>query len=157
MTKKFQLKDLFDSYAQFCKAVPGADTSADLDSLQGAAVTARKRIVSMVGNAVFNDIVGLGEDADFFKDMLRSAVANLTLANQLIFDAVARRKGGVDLYKYGRHAPFLYGELLQCDGLAHFRAGSRTLRHVFLPGAKTCFGRLEKDQLLQALGEMQGG
>lgn len=100
MTKKFQLKDLFDSYAQFCKAVPGADTSADLDSLQGAAVTARKRIVSMVGNAVFNDIVGLGEYADFLKDMLRSAVANLTLDNQLIFDAVNRRKGGVDLYKY---------------------------------------------------------
>ena len=36
MNKKFQLNNLFTSYAQFCNCAPGADTSADFDSLQGS-------------------------------------------------------------------------------------------------------------------------
>ena len=55
MNKKFQLNNLFSSYAQFCNCAPGADTSADFDSLQGSAVAARKRIVAIIGNNTFSD------------------------------------------------------------------------------------------------------
>lgn len=88
MNKKFQLNNLFTSYAQFCNCAPGADTSADFDSLQGSAVAARKRIV------------GIEEEESGIKDFLRAAMANLTLATQIIFDAVNRRKNDINLYKY---------------------------------------------------------
>lgn len=100
MKKNFQLANLFDSYAQFCQAAPGADTSADFDSLQGSAVTSRKRIVAIIGAKTFDDIVALNSDADWLKDILRSAVANLTLATQIVFDTVNRRKADINVYKY---------------------------------------------------------
>lgn len=100
MKKIFLLKDLFGSYAQFCKCAPGADTSADLDSLQGSATSARKRIVAIIGKQTFGDIMAISSDDDALKSFLRSAVANLTLATQLIFDAVNRRKNDVNVYKY---------------------------------------------------------
>jgi hypothetical protein len=88
MNKKFQLNQLFTSYAQFCNCAPGADTSADFDSLQGSAVAARKRIVAIIGNNTFSDIVSIEEEESGIKDFLRAAMANLTLATQIIFDAV---------------------------------------------------------------------
>lgn len=100
MNKKFQLKDLFSSYAQFCNSAPGADTSADFDSLRGSAVAARKRIVAIIGRNTFFDIVAIGDEDSCLKDFLRAAMANLTLATQIIFDAVNRRKNDVNLYKY---------------------------------------------------------
>ena len=100
MNKKFQLNQLFASYAQFCNCVPGADTSADFDSLQGSAVAARKRIVAIIGNNTFSDIVSIEEEESGIKDFLRAAMANLTLATQIIFDAVNRRKNDINLYKY---------------------------------------------------------
>lgn len=100
MKKKFELNDLFDSYAQFCKAAPGADTSADLESLQGSATSARKRIVAIISTKVFDDILALESKDDCLKDFLRSAMANLTLATQIIFDTINRRKADVNVYKY---------------------------------------------------------
>ena len=100
MKKKFQLSELFGTYAQFCKAAPGADTSADFDSLQGSAVTARKRIVAIIGSNTFDDIVAIEGDDDFLKDTLRIAMANITLATQIVFDAVNRRKNDINVYKY---------------------------------------------------------
>lgn len=100
MNKKFQLNNLFTSYAQFCNCAPGVDTSADFDSLQGSAVAARKRIVAIIGNNTFSDIVSIEEEESGIKDFLRAAMANLTLATQIIFDAVNRRKNDINLYKY---------------------------------------------------------
>lgn len=100
MNKKFQLNNLFTSYAQFCNCAPGADTSSDFDSLQGSAVAARKRIVAIIGNNTFSDIVSIEEEESGIKDFLRAAMANLTLATQIIFDAVNRRKNDINLYKY---------------------------------------------------------
>lgn len=100
MKKNFQLANLFGSYAQFCEAAPGADTSAGFNSLQGSAITARKRIVAIIGDKTFDDIVALGDDADWLKDILRSAMANLTLATQIVFDTINRRKADINVYKY---------------------------------------------------------
>ena len=100
MKKKFQLNQLFSSYAQFCNCAPGADTSSDFDSLQGSAVAARKRVVAIIGGNTFTDIVAIQEEESCIKDFLRTAMANLTLATQIIFDAVNRRKNDINLYKY---------------------------------------------------------
>ena len=100
MNKKFQLNQLFSSYAQFCNCAPGADISADFDSLQGSAVAARKRVVAIIGGNTFTDIVAIQEEESCIKDFLRTAMANLTLATQIIFDAVNRRKNDINLYKY---------------------------------------------------------
>ena len=91
MKKKFLLTDLFDTYAQFCHCAPGADTSSDFDSLQGSAVAARKRIVTIIGEEVFALIVTM-DNEDVVKSFLQTAMANLTLATQIAFDAVNRRK-----------------------------------------------------------------
>ena len=99
MKKKFLLSDLFNTYAQFCQCAPGADTSADFDSLQGSAVAARKRIVTIIGEEVFALIVTMGNE-DVVKSFLQTAMANLTLATQIAFDAVNRRKNDVNVYKY---------------------------------------------------------
>ena len=100
MKKKFQLNQLFSSYAQFCNCAPGADTSSDFDSLQGSAVVASKRVVAIIGGSTFSDIVAIQEEESCIKDFLRTAMANLTLATQIIFDAVNRRKNDINLYKY---------------------------------------------------------
>lgn len=99
MKKKFLLTDLFDTYAQFCHCAPGADTSSDFDSLQGSAVAARKRIVTIIGEEVFALIVTM-DNEDVVKSFLQTAMANLTLATQIAFDAVNRRKNDVNVYKY---------------------------------------------------------
>lgn len=99
MKKKFLLSDLFDSYAQFCQCAPGADTSSDFDSLQGSAVAARKRIVTIIGEEVFALTTTMGNE-DVVKSFLQTAMANLTLATQIAFDAVNRRKNDVNVYKY---------------------------------------------------------
>lgn len=99
MKKKFLLTDLFDTYAQFCHCAPGADTSSDFDSLQGSAVAARKRIVTIIGEEVFALIVAM-DNEDVVKSFLQTAMANLTLATQIAFDAVNRRKNEVNVYKY---------------------------------------------------------
>lgn len=99
MKKKFQLSELFSSYAQFCQCAPGADTCADFDSLQGSATAARKRIVAIIGENVFDILLTLDGD-NATKYCLQAAMANLTLATQIAFDAVNRRKNDVSVYKY---------------------------------------------------------
>ena len=69
-------------------------------ALRGSAVAARKRIVAIIGNNTFSDIVNIEEEESGIKDFLRAAMANLTLATQIIFDAVNRRKNDINLYKY---------------------------------------------------------
>ena len=54
--------------------------------------------ISVAFPEVFNAIVGNPDDA--LIEALRSAIANMTMASQLIFDSIKRRKNQVDVYKY---------------------------------------------------------
>ena len=92
------LSDLFDSLASFTEYAPGLETSNSLDDLLSSARTSRKRVESVISPSVYAAIV-TSED-DNLLDALRSAVANMTLSVQLVFDAVNRRKADVDVYKY---------------------------------------------------------
>lgn len=92
------LTDLFSDLSTFTEYAQGVETSNSLDDLQASGRTAKKRVEGIISQPVYTGIVN-GED-DTLKDALRSAVANMTLSVQLVFDAVNRRKAGTDVYKY---------------------------------------------------------
>lgn len=92
------LTDLFSDLSTFTEYAQGVETSNSLDDLQASGRTAKKRVEGIISQPVYSAIV-TGED-ETLKDALRSAVANMTLSVQLVFDAVNRRKAGTDVYKY---------------------------------------------------------
>lgn len=92
------LVDIFKDFGTFSKYAPGVETNMDLNDLLSSGVTARKRVETIITAEVFNAIALNPEDA--LTESLRSAVANMTMASQLIFDSINRRKNHVDVYKY---------------------------------------------------------
>lgn len=92
------LVDIFKDFGTFSKYAPGVETNMDLNDLLSSGVTARKRVETIITAEVFNAIALNSDDA--LTESLRSAVANMTMASQLIFDSINRRKNHVDVYKY---------------------------------------------------------
>ena len=92
------LVDIFKDFGSFSKYAPGVETNMDLNDLLSSGVTARKRVETIITAEVFNAIALNPDDA--LIESLRSAVANMTMASQLIFDSINRRKNHVDVYKY---------------------------------------------------------
>lgn len=92
------LVDIFKNFGIFSKYAPGVETNMDLNDLLSSGVTARKRVETIITAEVFNAIALNPDDA--LIESLRSAVANMTMASQLIFDSINRRKNHVDVYKY---------------------------------------------------------
>lgn len=92
------LVDIFKNFGTFSKYAPGVETNMDLNDLLSSGVTARKRVETIITAEVFNAIALNPDDA--LIESLRSAIANMTMASQLIFDSINRRKNNVDVYKY---------------------------------------------------------
>ena len=92
------LVDIFKDFGTFSKYAPGVETNMDINDLLSSGVTARKRVETIITAEVFNAIALNPDDA--LIESLRSAVANMTMASQLIFDSINRRKNHVDVYKY---------------------------------------------------------
>lgn len=92
------LVDIFKDFGTFSKYAPGVETNMDLNDLLSSGITARKRVETIITTEVFNAIALNPDDA--LIESLRSAVANMTMASQLIFDSINRRKNHVDVYKY---------------------------------------------------------
>lgn len=92
------LVDIFKDFGTFSKYAPGVETNMDLNDLLSSGITARKRVETIITAEVFNAIVGTPDDV--LIEALRSAIANMTMASQLIFDSIKRRKNQVDVYKY---------------------------------------------------------
>ena len=92
------LVDIFKDSGTFSKYAPGVETNMDLNDLLSSGVTARKRVETIITAEVFNAIALNPDDA--LIESLRSAIANMTMASQLIFDSINRRKNHVDVYKY---------------------------------------------------------
>ena len=92
------LVDIFKDFGTFSKYAPGVETNMDLNDLLSSGVTARKRVETIITAEVFNAIALNPDDA--LIESLRSAIANMTMASQLIFDSINRRKNHVDVYKY---------------------------------------------------------
>ena len=92
------LVDIFKDFGTFSKYAPGVETNMDLNDLLSSGITARKRVETIITAEVFNAIALNPDDA--LIESLRSAIANMTMASQLIFDSINRRKNNVDVYKY---------------------------------------------------------
>ena len=92
------LVDIFKDFGTFSKYAPGVETNMDLNDLLSSGVTARKRVETIITAEVFNAIAFNPDDT--LIESLRSAISNMTMASQLIFDSINRRKNHVDVYKY---------------------------------------------------------
>ena len=84
------LVDIFKDFGSFSKYAPGVETNMDLNDLLSSGLTARKRVETIITAEVFDAIIGSSDET--LIEPLRSAVANMTMASQLIFH--------VDVYKY---------------------------------------------------------
>lgn len=91
------LDELFIDVAQFHLYSPYAESNMNFKDLASSAMSAIKQVQSVISPDIYKKIAA-GEDNDE-KDALRSAVANLTLAKQLIFNVLSLRKSDVDIYK----------------------------------------------------------
>lgn len=96
------LKDLFSDISGFAEFVPGIDANTNLSSLNSHAVTAYKRIANIISVPVYEKILEKKEDKLY--DHLRTALANLTMANDTVFDVVRKRKANIEIYKYEQEA-----------------------------------------------------
>ena len=93
------LVDIFKTFSTFSLYAPGVETNMDLNDLRSSGLTARKRIETVISRAVFDELLKEKEDSPLM-EALRAAMANMTMANQIIFDSVNRRKSEVNVYKY---------------------------------------------------------
>lgn len=93
------LVDIFKNFSTFSLYAPGVETNMDLNDLRSSGLTARKRIETVISRAVFDELLKEKEDSPLM-DALRAAMANMTMANQIIFDSINRRKSEVNVYKY---------------------------------------------------------
>ncbi len=93
------LVELFKDFGTFSRYAPGVETNMDLNDLQSSGLTARKRVETIITASVYTAIIALDADNPLM-EALRSAMANMTMSSQLIFDSINRRKNKVDVYKY---------------------------------------------------------
>ena len=93
------LVDIFKNFSTFSLYAPGVETNMDLNDLRSSGLTARKRIETVISRAVFDELLKEEENSSLM-EALRAAMANMTMANQIIFDSVNRRKSEVNVYKY---------------------------------------------------------
>lgn len=95
------LEELFKNLTEFRHYAPYSETNIEFKDLNSSASSARKQICIILSKEVY-DIV-LKKEGEIH-DALRTAMANLTLAKQLVFDVVKQRKSDVDIYKYEMEA-----------------------------------------------------
>ena len=92
------LEKLFSGMADFKRFAPGVDSNNSLEDLRPAGASAKKRVDVLLTKKIADTIADC--ESDDIKDYLRMAIANLTCCQQLVFDAVNRRKQEVDVYRY---------------------------------------------------------
>lgn len=96
------LTDLFTDFVDFRQCVPGIESNVSFKDLTPSAINAYKRICNLISVKVYDSLVDQ-HDSDPAKsqfDYLRMAMANLTAKQQQVFDALSKRKAGMEVYKY---------------------------------------------------------
>jgi hypothetical protein len=94
------LDDIFPTFSDFIKIIPGVDSTLDFKTLNSSAISAKKQIVSLISLPVFNGAL----QADDQKEMLQQALGNLTMAKDAAFDVLRKRKSNIDVYKSEQEA-----------------------------------------------------
>lgn len=96
------LEELFGNVAIFRNYIPFLDANVAFNELESSARSARKQICVIITQAVYNEIIKSNALECF--ESLRTAMANLTLEKQVVFDAINHRKQEVDIYRYEQEA-----------------------------------------------------
>lgn len=92
--------NILTTIAEYMKYAPGVDAGLQVSNLQPSFFTARKAIAIIITDTIYDKIVAL-ESTDEKKQLLTGALANLTLSNYKVFDAVNTRiNQGKEIYKY---------------------------------------------------------
>lgn len=92
------LTDLFVDIADFRSFAPYVESNVTFEELNSSALSAKKQIIIILSKAVYEEVCRTEEDET--KAALKSAMANLTLAKQMVFDVIKRRKDDIDIYKH---------------------------------------------------------
>lgn len=92
------LTDLFTDIADFRRFAPYVESNVTFEELNSSALSTKKQITIILSKDVYEDI--LNTEGDDMKNALKSAMANLTLAKQMVFDIIKRRKDDIDIYKH---------------------------------------------------------
>lgn len=95
------LESLFKTFKDFQDMVSGVDAGVDFSTLNSSALSAKKQIISILTQSVFDKIIDTEGDA---RTMLQIAIGNLTMAKELVFDVARKRKNEIDIYKYEMEA-----------------------------------------------------
>lgn len=95
------LEELFKNLTEFRYYAPYSETNIEFKDLNSSASSARKQICIILSKEVYDMV--LKKEGEIH-DALLTAMANLTLAKQLVFDVVKQRKSDVDIYKYEMEA-----------------------------------------------------
>lgn len=91
------LEELFNTLSDFQSMVSGVDASINFSTLNSSAISAKKQVVNILSTGVYKELVKKESEE---KEMLQLAVGNLTMANELPFDVLRKRKAEIDVYKY---------------------------------------------------------
>lgn len=92
------LSELFSTNKDFYRYCADADTK--IEDLFQEAITSKKTIVTVIGDAIYNKIVVSAEDAPE-KNALRMAMVNLCMHKNFPISVIAKRKGKeTDIYKH---------------------------------------------------------
>lgn len=91
------LEALFKTIDEFRKYVPSVESNVTFSELNSSATSARKQIIVVLSPGVYDKVL---QDTGEKHAALLSAMGNLTLAKQLIFDVINRRKSQIEVYKY---------------------------------------------------------
>lgn len=94
------LEKLFENMAEMRQMVPGLESNLTFADLNPSALTARKRVTDLIGTTLYNIIIDSKQDKPEPYDAMRMAIANFVARQHLVFDTIARRKDGIDVYKY---------------------------------------------------------
>lgn len=91
------LEELFKTVDELRKYVPSVESNVSFAELNSSANSARKQIIVVLSGPVYSNVL---KDTGEKHAALLSAMGNLTLAKQLIFDVINRRKADIEVYKY---------------------------------------------------------
>ncbi|MEG0456273.1 MAG: hypothetical protein RR559_13200, partial [Bacteroides sp.] len=91
------LEELFKTIEELRKYATSVESNTTFDQLNSSATSAKKQISALISPDAYK--YALDNTGEIHSSLL-TAMANLTLSKQLVFDAITRRKAGVEVYKY---------------------------------------------------------
>lgn len=93
------LTELFSDFAEFSTFAGGVDTGVNFDQLNSSARSAKKQIINIITQAVYDSIKAKTTASDESKQHLCGAMANLTMSKDSAFDIIRKKKQKIDIFK----------------------------------------------------------